>query len=749
MNSPNEHLALTNFLNLIENYKGHIKSGSFEPELYKWQCAKHYSENFDINAKDFNSMLKRAMRKTGNLLYQNSSGFIEKASRYFPEIVRKMFAALYEENNNLQSRIDDFQNSSKVLLPKVIAKHEKALKEEQDERTISFYLSMMFPDKYPLFKNDIYNLLLSVCGGEEPKKSGYKLKHYVDLAKPILPAIASDTQINELIKARLNNDCYSGDQKWLLFQDILWHNRDQTDNLKIMKYYLLGAYWKNKEEPDQTQRFVKNGTWENGWDDKFSDSVNTVAAGSRVAIKASFVKGKRDEGQTSALRIKAIGTVNMNHKDGQTLGVNWDKDFNGEFDVDFSGNYRSTIHEITNPEHIQAIFFRNQQKGHSKAISDYSKNIILYGPPGTGKTYNSIDMAVEIATGQSSKHPENKMVFDTLRKEGQIEFVTFHQNYSYEDFMVGLKPDVEYEKLRFKTHRGVFYELCKKAKENHESYTSGKGKKKTFEEVFEEVIKPLEKGNEVEIKMISGISFWITEVSDKAIYFRKQSGGTAHSLSISSLKELVEGIRDTPSGLVSYYTPLINLIKEKRETKDKTEPIRNFVLVIDEINRANISKVFGELITLLEDDKRLGEENELKITLPNGEKEFGVPPNLYLIGTMNTADKSIALIDIALRRRFEFLGYYPKYEGYDSDASSLLQKINEAVFKEKKSADYLIGHAYFMKNQPIKSVLQNKVVPLLMEYFSGKTEIVSKIFTETNWNVNYNTTNYTWDISPK
>lgn len=174
--------------------------------------------------------------------------------------------------------------------------------------------------------------------------------------------------------------------------------------------------------------------------------------------------------------------------------------------------------------------------------------------------------------------------------------------------------------------------------------------------------------------------------------------------------------------------------------------MKNFVLIIDEINRANISKVFGELITLLEDDKRLGGSNELKITLPNGEKEFGVPPNLYIIGTMNTADKSIALIDIALRRRFEFVGYYPDYESLEPEAATLLQKINEEIYKLKNSADYLIGHAYFMKDKAIETTLRNKVVPLLMEYFSGKTRIVSDIFNDTDWSVSYNTTTFNWEI---
>jgi 5-methylcytosine-specific restriction endonuclease McrBC GTP-binding regulatory subunit McrB len=185
----------------------------------------------------------------------------------------------------------------------------------------------------------------------------------------------------------------------------------------------------------------------------------------------------------------------------------------------------------------------------------------------------------------------------------------------------------------------------------------------------------------------------------------------------------------------------------KPKEGETAEGLKHFVLIIDEINRANISKVFGELITLLEDDKRLGEENELKITLPNGEKDFGVPPNLYIIGTMNTADKSIALVDIALRRRFEFIGKYPEYSKLLIQEQTLLKKINENLFEKKKSADYLIGHAYFMKNQPIKTILINKVIPLLMEYFSGKMEIVSSVFDGSGLSVKYNSVFHNWDIN--
>ena len=391
-----------------------------------------------------------------------------------------------------------------------------------------------------------------------------------------------------------------------------------------------------------------------------------------------------------------------------------------------------------------------------------AKNIILYGPPGTGKTYNSIDKAVEIASPERfnfNNHKVNKGVFDELRRNGQIEFVTFHQNYSYEDFVVGISPDVTSGTLRFDKREGIFKQLAERAKQNWLTATNKKEITIDFNFVFNSFFAKLieEEVKEVEIPMKSkGYKFKVTsiDIDEGRIKFAKQSGGTGHDLLVKNLKAIYEGSLDYGvEGLGVYYNPLVEHLKEFAETLEPQnsteEELKRFVLIIDEINRANISKVFGELITLLEDDKRLGEENELKITLPNGEKEFGVPPNLYIIGTMNTADKSIALIDIALRRRFEFIGYYPEYEMLNEEESLLLKKVNEAVFKEKKSADYLIGHAYFMKGQTIQIVLQNKVVPLLMEYFSGKTDIVSKIFADTNWNVTYNTTNFIWDISPR
>jgi 5-methylcytosine-specific restriction endonuclease McrBC GTP-binding regulatory subunit McrB len=166
----------------------------------------------------------------------------------------------------------------------------------------------------------------------------------------------------------------------------------------------------------------------------------------------------------------------------------------------------------------------------------------------------------------------------------------------------------------------------------------------------------------------------------------------------------------------------------------KEDPKHNYVMIIDEINRGNISKIFGELITLIEDNKRLGETEEIIVTLPYSGDEFGVPSNVYIVGTMNSTDKSIALVDIALRRRFKFEKILPDYSLiHNASARSLLEKLNENICALKNS-DFVIGHSYFMRipdtdenNEKLKEVFINQVLPLLEEYFFNDWEALATI----------------------
>ena len=268
----------------------------------------------------------------------------------------------------------------------------------------------------------------------------------------------------------------------------------------------------------------------------------------------------------------------------------------------------------------------------------HSLNTILYGPPGTGKTFKTAEYCVRICVGLSG-NPDSEEIrrqYKSLVSEGRVQLVTFHQSYSYEEFVEGLRP------------------------------------------------KPNDVG----------------------------------------------GIRLVPEDGI-----LKKFATDTRNNKDKS-----YVLVIDEINRANISRVLGELITLLEEDKREGQENEVVVQLPYSNKEFSLPVNLHILGTMNTADRSIALLDTALRRRFDFEEVMPNpeflkdaSERTDVSLSKVLQSINNRV-EFLKDRDHLIGHAWLMKakdRDDLDRIMRKKIIPLLVEFFHDDWQSVKAILGDT------------------
>ena len=357
-------------------------------------------------------------------------------------------------------------------------------------------------------------------------------------------------------------------------------------------------------------------------------------------------------------------------------------------------------------------------------------NQILYGPPGTGKTYNTVLEAAKIVTGNEFISYDKALQVFNDNLGNQIEFITFHQNYSYEDFIQGLRPDTENGKdLSFEKKDGVFKRIADRALKNLEASNNPESAKKEFDFVFQELIQPLNDGdvNELEIKMKKS-SFYITEVGEKSIEFRKNIGDSNHTLSINTLRKMYDkGENDIIlGGLQPYYNPILELLLVNGKNQVISVSRKNYVIIIDEINRANISRVFGELITLIEEDKRSHGKIPMRVTLPSGDP-FIVPSNLYIIGTMNTADKSIALLDIALRRRFEFVPKYPDVELSGVYNKEILSALNKAIL-ERKNHDFTIGHAYFMgEDYSLVKTINSKVIPLLLEYFMNDEREVTAI----------------------
>lgn len=416
-------------------------------------------------------------------------------------------------------------------------------------------------------------------------------------------------------------------------------------------------------------------------------------------------------------------------------------------------------------------------------INYYPLNTIFYGPPGTGKTHNTVKRAAEIISGSTvTDYAQAQKIFnDNLGN--RIEFITFHQNYSYEDFIQGLRPDTENgNQLTFQKKDGVFlkvavnalFEYFKKLRKNQPDSNSGVA---DLNEVYLDFVQGLKAKNNTEYNTATGLKIQISDFTkNDNIEFKHQNSSRGYVVSgrrliklyekfpkIELVKNVHSDIRDAIGGCNTtvYFVALREFIKfidqyavaeapeplEEYEEigyeskkkllstvdpsdlrKVNTQDVLPYVIIIDEINRANISRVFGELITLIEPDKRSHGEIPLQCTLPTGD-EFIVPSNLYIIGTMNTADKSIALLDIALRRRFEFEAMYPLYyiEGKEIYDNDILKKINEAIIK-KKGHDFQIGHAYFMNNsQSLADRMNKRVIPLLMEYFMNDEKEVTEI----------------------
>ncbi|WP_370476135.1 McrB family protein [Tamlana flava] len=400
----------------------------------------------------------------------------------------------------------------------------------------------------------------------------------------------------------------------------------------------------------------------------------------------------------------------------------------------------------TNPGSSTQGIMGQDNKIENNENMDFPLNTILYGPPGTGKTYNTILRAAQIVENRKIESYDEALDIFKSNLHGQIEFITFHQNYSYEDFIQGLRPETDNKSsLVFDKKDGVFKKIADKALENLKlaqkapDELSNEAKFDKALDVFTD--KVLESEDNFKINDTA----YIFEVEEDAFRYTGHNW-TNHlnglRMKFTDLKEFfrndVKSRKDIKgliniSGLAKHhasyyylvYSEIIKYLPDKVDAPEKINP-KNFVIVIDEINRANISRVFGELITLIEPDKRYNGSIPIEARLPSGDP-FIVPSNLYIVGTMNTADKSIALLDIALRRRFEFESMYPMYEinGHEIYDVEILRKINEKI-KGSKGHDFQIGHAYFMgENKDLVQRMNKKVIPLLLEYYmNDKKEVM-------------------------
>lgn len=440
----------------------------------------------------------------------------------------------------------------------------------------------------------------------------------------------------------------------------------------------------------------------------------------------------------------------------------------------------------------------------------YDKNIILYGPPGTGKTYSTVLYAVSIIE-ETTVETLEKETYDNVfsrylefKEDGLIEFVTFHQSFSYEDFIEGIRPVVTSEEdsdigneIEYEISDGVFKQFANRAEAPtdygmsedlgiHKTPTiwkislNGSGENAIRTESLENNHIRLgwdaygeEVADSTDFSKMGGksaLNAFYNEMKVGDIVLSAYSNEQVDAIGVVTgepewhdaypthkrlrnvewlAKGLKTNIADIQSGnrmsgatlyklAISVSDVMKLLHEEKPELFTDDLSIPNRVFIIDEINRGNISKIFGELITLLEPSKRMNAKEEMRATLPYSGQKFGVPDNVYLIGTMNTADRSIAMLDTALRRRFSFYEMTPEpallkgitVEGIDIER--LLEQLNKRI-TILYDRDHAIGHSYFLplKDNPtiehLGMIFENRILPLLQEYFYDNYERIQLV----------------------
>lgn len=452
----------------------------------------------------------------------------------------------------------------------------------------------------------------------------------------------------------------------------------------------------NGQWRDFSDEYIDGGMWVNGWDDKFIDVVKSIAVGDRIVIKSTFIQKKNlpfdNHGKTvGAMRIKAIGTVTENAGDGKTIKVDWTR--LDPFKTWFGpGVLREAIHRVDASDgyikkQLLAFTFGDEEQDYSLCEEKYNDDIDqTAGVDEMPDDAVEDDIDVATSTGDS----------ETAKKKTCLEVVrTPRVNLIHPlNFIIYGAPGTG------KTYSTAEYALAI---------------------IESRAVDTRRKSYEERKAVMAAYNDYVRKGQIVFTTFHQSYG----------YEEFIQGLRpDTKSGKMAFITVDGVFKRIADDALDNHE--KNYVIIIDEINRANISKVFGELITLIESDKRWGEVNETCATLQSGDI-FAVPNNLYIVGTMNSADKSISLIDAALRRRFEFIEQYPNASLVDDPTlRNVLSKINTILADSLESSDLLIGHSYFMGKtvDDLCAILNNSIIPLLYEYYYDNKKKVIGVLTD-------------------
>ena len=545
-------------------------------------------------------------------------------------------------------------------------------------------------------------------------------------------------------------------------------------NSEQNNYFFVGTKF---GDDDYLEYFMKEGKWELGWHNNEENKqyqrmlklFNKIKPGDVLFAKSTYVKKKnlpfvkKDDLKVSVMKIRGMATVKEVLDDGHTIIVAWKKEyierewffFTGQETIWFPSDIKYRTKETNQLIKFAAsdeiiiqdydyflnhpnwkkykkleseTMLRNDFLFNYSGILKKSKNLILRGAPGTGKTYLAKEIAAELTGGN----------------EDQIGFVQFHPSYDYTDFVEGLRPVSNGDgAIEFKLQDGIFKDFCQKAKEAQLI-----GGQDNFDEAWDSYLEYINVAEEKE---------YITKTSYLSVNSRQNlsvnydSGVPGWSLPRKYVYELY---KDKNYNKQEYYKSggktVLETLRKRFGLKDYVSPTeidtdKKFVFIIDEINRGEISKIFGELFFSIDPGYR-GRDGEVSTQYANlheTDEKFFIPENVYIIGTMNDIDRSVDTFDFAMRRRFRFveitaesqLGMLDKKLGEHAEESKIrLRNLNAEIEKvQELNSHYHIGPSYFLKLKEVdfdyELLWSDYLKPLLEDYLRGSYEEVETLKT--------------------
>lgn len=745
---------------LINRYIEILEENGEPNETYKYLAINTFQQNWNLDAEDFYKMFRASFSKVANLLYQNSWVFIEKSAQLFPNEVREMFRNLSNESLEISQRIITFQTQSDNILPRVRQSLNRTnINAQQDERTISVYLSFCFPEKYILYKVDYYKNLCEQLN-IKTKKTGERFLHLQELANQIIRENLLDNKSFINTYRKFYPKPYWDDQ-YLMIQNVLYviFKDFKETNLAILlkdfdrkdleEYYeFLDKIIERFDLQQNDQRLVFN----------LRDKKNII-----FTIGQRYIWCVRNS-KSSELIFGAIScdvfTGNYSNFEGNPTAY-WNETNSISEIVNHQNNVFSSIENELNRTKISGyskynkkeleemafnIDFRHQtfnqlkyHTSHEKPMDNifYDKKIplnqILFGAPGTGKTHRLINEYFDLFSVKESSLTKDQFGESIISDLSWWQVITLalidlkeaKVNEIHEHPLVKIKESISQSKtvrptiwgqLQAHTVKECEFVNVEKRQEPLYFYKDVNSNWTIKYELLNELYPD---GQEI---LASYKNF--KPSSDKKI--KNYEFVTFHQS--FSYEDFIEGIKpdlNLENGELKY--KIEDGVFKQLCNKARRDPYNKYALFIDEINRGNVSAIFGELITLIEESKRAGREDAVEILLPYSKERFSVPNNIYIIGTMNTADRSVEALDTALRRRFSFIEMQPDSsvlqdsDYQDIDLVRLLDTINERI-EVLVDKDHQIGHSYFIGIQnlnDLKQTFRDKIIPLLEEYFYG------------------------------